>query len=89
MKKDHRVLQGSELAGLVYLGHLRLQVPVLHLQAPFLPQSRGQGGVLGVQQGLQVFEPLQGPPQLRLLLGVPAETWSLFVSGTGSGFKQT
>jgi len=55
-----------------YLGNLRLEVPVFHLEASLLSQSRRQGRVLVVQQGLQVFDPQQRHGQIGLLLGVPA-----------------
>lgn len=60
-----------------YLGNLGLQVPVFHLQVTLLTQRRGQGRVLGVEQSLQVFEPLQRSGQLRLLLGVSVEMKSV------------
>lgn len=56
----------------VHLGRLCLLLPVFCLQAAFLPQSRGQRRLLGVQQGLEVFEPLRSSSQVGLLLGVPA-----------------
>lgn len=41
-----------------HLGVLCLQVPVFCFQAAFLSQSRRQRRILGVQQGLDVFQPL-------------------------------
>lgn len=58
----------------VYLGNLALQIPVFHLQVSLLSQGRRQGGILRVQQSLQVFEPLQRSCQVWLLLGVPVQT---------------
>lgn len=57
----------------VHLADLCLLVAVFCFQAAFLPQSRRQRRILGVEQGLDVFQPLGGSSQVRLLLGVPAE----------------
>lgn len=66
-------------AGL-HLGDLGLQVTVFHLQVTLLSEGSGQGGILGIEQSLQVLEPLQRPRQVGLLFAIPAKNsreWKL------------
>lgn len=58
----------------LYLGNLRLQVPVFHLEVTLFSKSRSQGSILRIKQSLQVFEPLQGSPQFWLFFSVPMKT---------------